>query len=498
MTDDPQDMCELLQKQYLKVFSTPARSNIIPDVRTFFTTNNNTTTSLDDITITPADVIAAIKDISSSSAAGPDGIPSVLLKTCANELAEPLAIFYQKSFEEGVLPTICKTAAVIPIHKGGDRSLASHYRPISLTSVVVKIFERIVRTELVHYLESNNLMNDSQHGFRKGRSCISALIEVYDYIMQSLADPKVDCIDMIYLDFAKAFDKVDHHILFHKLKSLGITGKLGIWLANFLLDRTQYVQIPGGVSGTDNVTSGVPQGTVLGPVLFLILISDINRDIKNCKISSFADDTRLYSAVSDPHNCDELQEDLCSVYKWAECNNMQFNSSKFEYICFHTKHSMNINNLYISPTNNIINPSQSVRDLGILMSPTCSFETQIEKVAKNCSQLVGWILRTFSARDKLTMLTLFKSIVLPRLEYGSQLWSPYLNNQIHNLEKVQRRFTKYIGSMYDLSYQDRLKALDLYSLQRRRDRYMIMYIWKILEGRVANLDPPILTNSSVR
>ena len=139
-------------------------------------------------------------------------------------------------------------------------------------------------------------MNNSQHGFRKGRSCISALLEVYDEIMTSISDPDVNCIDMVYLDFAKAFDKVDHHILLRKLKHFGITKQVGIWLASFLSDRKQFVQIPGGISECGQVSSSVPQGTVLGPVLFLILIADITKNVKFSKISSFADDTRLYFA----------------------------------------------------------------------------------------------------------------------------------------------------------------------------------------------------------
>ncbi len=498
LTSEPKEMCQLLQNQYLKAFSMPSQSDIIHDVRSFFMSNNSPAPVLDTVKIDPSDVMTAIKEMPNHSAAGPDGIPSMLLKNCAKELSEPLSIFFQKSIDEGVMPPIFKSAAVVPIHKGGDKNLPSNYRPISLTPIITKVFERIVRKAMVAYLEDNDLMNSTQHGFRKGRSCISALIDVYDYIMQSLGDSEVHCVDMIYLDFAKAFDKVDHHILLRKLKSLGITGSLGIWLSDFLSSRSQFVQIPGGVSDTGPVSSGVPQGTVLGPVLFLILISDINSDIKHCKISSFADDTRLYSAISNPYDCDKLQVDLNSVYKWAERNNMQFNSDKFKYLCFHTKQSMNTENVYISPTHSIINPSNSVKDLGVLMSSNSSFEIQIDKAVKTCSQLVGWILRTFSTRDRITMLTLFKSLVLPRIEYGSQLWSPYLLCQINSVERVQRLYTKYIENMYDLSYEDRLKSLNLYSLQRRRDRYMIIYIWKIIENQASNFNPPIQINSSER
>ena len=146
--------------------------------------------------------------------------------------------------------------------------------------------------------------NNTQHGFGRGRSCLSALLDVFDDLMHMLSS---DTVDMIYLDFSKAFDKVDHGVLLHKLKDLGITGKLGIWFFQFLTNRTHYVRIPGGISKDSTVLSGVPQGTVLGPLLFLIMISDINKGTTSSKLVSFADDTRVYSNIVEADDCDNLQ-----------------------------------------------------------------------------------------------------------------------------------------------------------------------------------------------
>ena len=246
LTHNTDDICDILQSQYLSVFTTPSTSHHIPDIRDFFTTEQNESHILDNVNITIQDVHLAIKQMPSNAAAGPDGLPSSMFHNCAKELSLPLCIFYKQSLTEGILPPICKSASVIPIYKGGNKSCAANYRPISLTPVLIKIFERILRIAIVNFLDENNLMNNTQHGFRKGRSCISALLEVYDNIMMSFNDPNVHCTDMIYLDFAKAFDKVDHNIILHKLHSIGITGQLGIWLSAFLTKCTQYVQIPGG------------------------------------------------------------------------------------------------------------------------------------------------------------------------------------------------------------------------------------------------------------
>ena len=171
-------------------------------------------------------------------------------------------------------------------------------------------------------------------------------------------------VDMVYLDFSKAFDKVDHGILLHKLRAVGITGNICIWLFHFLTGRSHFVRLPGGISEDHTVLSGVPQGTVLGPLLFLIMISDIDKDVSASKLVSFADDTRLYSGVGDVTDCDNLQLDLNAVYDWASSNNMLFNSKKLSYVCFSSNVSAYKSHLYIDPVINIIGPSTHVRDLG--------------------------------------------------------------------------------------------------------------------------------------
>ena len=356
--------------------------------------------------------------------------------------------------------------------------------------------ERIIRKQVSSFIDKKGFLNSTQHGFRSGRSCLSALLNVIDDIMHMLDGG--GSMDMVYLDFSKAFDKVDHGILLHKLKALGITGNLGMWFYNFLTNRSHFVRLPGGISADSPVLSGVPQGTVLGPLLFLIMIADINKDISESNLISFADDTRIYTKIHDVSDCNLLQQDLNHIYDWATTNNMFFNAQKFHYITFSSKESSCLSNVYINPELNIINPSSEVLDLGVYMSRNCTFDFHVSCVYKRCSNLSGWILRTFSTRETRTMMTLFKSLVLSRLDYASQLWSPHLLKSVYLLEKVQRSFTKHIAGMHTMSYEERLKHLNLYSIQRRRDRYQIIYLWKIIEKIVPNLSAPITCTYSER
>ena len=239
---------------------------------------------------------------------------------------------------------------------------------MALTSVICKVYERIIRKQVFSFLCDKNCLNDTQHGFRSGRSCLSALLDVYDDVMHMLNGDSI--VDMVYLDFAKAFDKVDHGngILLHKVKDFGITGKLGQWFYHFLTNRKHFVRLPGGLSEDHPVISGVPQSTVLGPLLFIIMTADINRDVDSSKLISFADDTRVYRQIADIGDCESLQQDLNSVYKWASVNNMFFNAKKFHYLPLSSFKTSNKSNIYINPSMDIIPQSTVVPDLGIIMS----------------------------------------------------------------------------------------------------------------------------------
>ena len=437
-------------------------------------------------------IIDAISEISASSAPGPDGIQASFWKKCAIELAVPLQMLFIQSLESGIIPECLKRAAIVPIFKSGDKSLPSNYRPISLTPILMKIFERVIRKQVTQFLTERGYLNSSQHGFREGRSCMSALLSVYDDLMLMFTESSCS-VDMIYLDFSKAFDKVDHGVLLHKLRDMGIAGNLGIWFHSFLSNRYHFVRLPGGSSAASPVISGLAQGTVLGTLLFLILMSDIDIGVLNAKVVSFADDTRLYSKISYVEDCDSLQSDLNCVYDWAKTNNMVFNSQKFKYLSFSTNVSITSDyvNAYVSPNLYVIDNVNNLKDLGIIMSSNCSFEQHIIELCKRCTGLCGWILRTFSSRESTVMMTLFKSLVLSRLDYGSQLWSPTKILQIIVIEKIQKAFTKHIKGFSSFSYQERLSNLKIYSLQRRRERYIIIYVWKILENLVPNLVKPL-------
>ena len=223
--------------------------------------------------------------------------------------------------------------------------------------------ERILRKPLVAFLEVNGKMNPSQHGFRSKRSCLSQLLEHYDKILKILENGEnVDC---VYLDFAKCFDKIDIGLLCHKLKRNNVNSKLGTWLHNFLVNRYQHIIVDTEISSSSNVISGIPQGTVLGPVLALIFLSDLDDGIENTA-SMFADDTRITAAINDEADVENMQKDLDLVYKWAETNNMKFNSDKFELLRYGIDQQLKEDTLYFSADDNIIEEKEVLRDLGIM------------------------------------------------------------------------------------------------------------------------------------
>ena len=488
---DAKKMCELLKEQFEKNFNDEkhteevvinnAEENEI-DLNQLF--NDNDDAPFTAIEITSQDILNAIKGTKINSAPGPDSIPPIILHNCAETLVEPLKIIMNKSLQNGEIPDSWKEASITPIYKRkGNKWDSLQYRPISLTSQIMKLLERIVRTYLIHYLEINNILPDSQHGFRPNRSTISQLLEQYDQILQALCNKHN--IDIIMLDYSKAFDKINHSILLLKLKKLGISGYIGKWIGNFLLNRTQYVTIDGELSAKSHVKSGVPQGTILGPVLFLIYIADIGDSLTFSTMSSYADDSKLINTIKSWRDNHNLKIDLSKLYEWTKNNLMEFNSTKFEVLKIGKNDDLK-DCYYENPEGQNIPEVTTAKDLGVHFNDKGDFSDHIQVKTSKAKQMSGYILRTFIIRNPEPLMMLFKSLVLPHLEYCVIVWNPYLQKEINMLEQIQRSFTSKLEGMSELNYYQRLKKLNIYSLERRRDRYMILYIFKILYNLVPN------------
>ena len=486
---EPSEKAQLLQNQYVKVFSDPKTANMDKCTAGIKKTPS---TILDDISFTLEDIAQAIKELDPYSSAPDEDIPARILTKCSGNLSEPLFLLWKDSMHSGIIPPSLKKQFITPIYKKGDRTMAANYRPVSITSHVIKIFERVIRNQLVDHMESNSLISPNQHGFRKRRSCLTQLLDHVDTILKALNNGEE--VDVIYLDYAKAFDKVDHDILLAKARKYGIRGKLLTWLTEFLKNRLQTVVVEGTKSSFEVVVSGVPQGTVLGPILFILYIDDQLESLETALGKVFADDTKLIGRIVDILTKFLLQDDLHNVVAWAERNNMQLNESKFEILNYSLNNSMLLRNLpfvdeyhhYSLTSGATIEPSHTVRDLGVLLSDDCSWTPHIRQMLQTSRKMAAWVLSVFSSRSPFLMLTLFKTMVRSRLEYCCPVWNPAKISDIEAIESIQRNFTRRINSCKDLNYWERLKRLGLLSLQRRRERYIIILTWKIMHGLAPN------------
>jgi len=420
-------------------------------------------------------VLKALSKLRSDKAMGPDGVSPRLLIETKEEISYPLYLLFRKSLDESSVPADWKQGLVTPIHKKGNRNSAENYRPVSLTSQICKLFESIIRDSIVRHLESNCLINDSQHGFRKGRSCLTNLLAFLDKVTGCLDSG--EGVDVIFLDFAKAFDKVPHRRLLMKLQAHGITNKLLDWIAEWLRCRIQRVGIRGTLSDWIDVLSGVPQGSVLGPILFLVYINDLDCGIKNW-ILKFADDTKLFGRMSSVSDGNRLQDDLNKLVQWSQEWQMLFNVNKCSVM-----HIGKDPKLWQYQMNGqILNVVQQEKDLGVILCNNLKVSAQCQQACSKALQILGIINRTIIHRHTDILLKLYKSMVRPHLEYCVVAWSPHYNKDKVMLEKVQRRFTRMIPAVKNLPYERRLAKLQMWTLEARRIRADIIEVYKIIHG----------------
>ena len=373
LTSSDAEAAELLQEFFTSVF-TIEDITTAPDLQVKELSNE-----IENMLISKLEVIKALQKLQENKAPGVDGIHPKVLKRCCESLAFPLQLIFQKTPDEGHLPRDWRDANVTAVHKMGSKAEVGNYRPVSLTSVPCKVLESLVKSRMLQHLKDNNLLSDHQHGFTANRSCLTNLLTTLEMVTKAVDDG--DCVDMIYFDYKKAFDKVAHHRLICKLKSFCFQGNLMQWIEGFLSDRRQRVVINGAKSAWSNVTSGVPQGSVIGPILFLLFVSDITDEVHSYMIL-FADDTKLYRRIISDEDGHILQRDIDVLHAWSQIWLMEFNIGKCKSLHYGYGNAMREYTI----DNEILQRTDEEKDLGVLMSASLKPSSQCAAVqpAKLC------------------------------------------------------------------------------------------------------------------
>ena len=428
------------------------------------------------IVITPEIVKEKLEALNPNKSPGHDKWHPFFLRNVADAICVPLSILYAKSLKEGAHES-WKKAIIAAIYKKGKKSDPGNYRPVSLTSVISKIMESIVRDAMVTHLMKNNLITDDQHGFVPNRDCITQLLVCMEDWSKMIEEG--DCFDVIYTDFSKAFDSVPHERLFLKLQSLGIKGDILNWIKSFLRGRTQCVNVDGAHSSWKKVLSGIPQGSVIGPILFVIFINDMPDSLKYNLCKLFADDCKLYGKVASMGE-NLVQADLTHLEEWSRIWQLPFNAKKCKSMHLgykNPKHTYVLNGLELEQIT-------TEKDLGVMVDNKMNFHVHAATATKKANQMLGVIKRTYKTRDANTMATLYKAMVRHHLEYGNAIWGPCYMGDLKLVEGVQRRATKLIPELYNLPYEDRLRELKLPSMEYRRRRGDMIQCFKIMNGLV--------------
>ena len=476
----PKEQAELFNSFFFNQFSDPSSYDI--DI-------SYTSDSDFDIDFDHRTVRKLLSEINSNKAQGPDGIHGKILKNCAVGLAYPLTCIFRASYNSGFIPQEWKLANVVPIFKKGDKTCVENYRPISLTCLVMKVFERIIKEKVLSL--TSNYLDPRQHGFLAQKSCTTNMVGFCDSLSISLNENVFN--HVVYFDFAKAFDSVNHDILLEKLKDIyKIDGTLLKFIRSYLNERLQKVVIGSESSSTLKVNSGVPQGSILGPLLFVLFINDLPSGLSDgTDIALYADDTKIWRKIVSLSDCLSLQSDIDCLNNWASRNKMKFHPSKCKVLTVSSRSVDSATSSFAYHLGNSpLNFVDVETDLGVDITPKLSWNSQCNRLYSKACQQLGIVRRNgHIVTDSKSRRALYLSLVRSQFENCSIVWRPTTSSLSDKLESLQKRALKWILFEENHSYSPEIylqkcKAIDILPLSKKFDLNDLLFFHKIVNDLV--------------
>lgn len=432
---------------------------------------------LSSIELSPADVYTLLHGLPTSKASGPDGISNRILRETANELSVPLCSIFNYSLSRGAVPRCWKQANVCPIFKAGDPSVPSNYRPISLLSSLSKVLERLVFKHLYNHFLDNSILSPLQSGFVPGDCTTNQLTYLYNTFCQGLDNGKE--IRVVFCDVSKAFDRVWHQGLIKKLSSAGISGSLLEWFQSYLKDRQQRVLLPGALSEWGSIKAGVPQGSILGPLLFLLYINDITVDIST-NIRLFADDTSLYIIVDDPvTDSQRLNFDLQCITDWADKWLVNFNPSKTESLIISRKLNRPVHPP-LNMKNQTIEEVIQHKHLGVTIANDCKWHAHIVNITTKAMFRINIMKKLKFILDRRSLEIIYMSFIRPILEYCDVVWNNCTQYEKDKLENIQLEAARVVtGTTKLVALHHLYSETGWETLQSRRNQHSLTLFYKM-------------------
>lgn len=470
--NDPQGVANAFAQYFASVFQNSTTA-ILTDCQGAFCFSE----------VTKENIIKSIRKLKPKKATGTDNIPAYIYKGCAELLSAPLALIFNLAIKNNCFPDRFKEAVVSPVFKSGNVRLVENYRPISVLNSVAKIFENVLYYDLLQTFQ--NYFVSNQHGFLPGRSAVTNLCVLTQTAMEAINN-KIQT-DVIMTDCAKAFDMVDHGILLNKLRDCGFSGGACNFLESYISMRWQQVRIGKNLSERYVATSGVPQGSNLGPLLFAFFINNLSACVQFSESLLFADDFKIFKTVSTYSDCQQLQCDVDSITQWFKNNRMSLNINKCHVITFTRKINPIIFNYSIEGS--LLKRKNECRDLGVRLQSNLMFGNHYNDIVNKAYRALGFIIRNTKYFKRIeSVARLYNALVRPHLEYASIIWAPQAEMNSNLIEKVQKRFLRYLYIKkhhcypYMISYNTMLTSFKFESLSQRRKMHSVLFIYYIINN----------------